>query len=177
VTAAIDVRIELEDLRASAAALAALRVELGDGGARRVESVSGWSVDEHLYHLCLATDLALRNVQSLARAKGGLITSEGGPNALALQVLSEGVYPRGESEAPRMVRPPDEVDAALLDQEVELLGQSFERVPLDRVPGAPGRIPHQHLGELCAAEWLRFARLHARHHLAIVRDVAAELGP
>ena len=46
------------------------------------------------------------------------------------------------------------------------------RAPLVRalgaaIPGLPGAIPHQALGPLSAAQWLRFARLQAEHHLAI----------
>lgn len=173
----IDPPEELEDLAAGLEDFSLLRSRLGPLAGRRAPAVSGWCLEEHLYHLCLATDLALRNVQSLVRRRGRLITSEGGPNALAVRVLTEGRYPRGESEAPRMVRPPEPVEASLLDQELALLGEAVERTRalLPQVPDAPDGIPHQDLGELSAAEWLRFARLHARHHLEIAEDVARVL--
>lgn len=169
----IDPQEELLELGRSLEALTAAYRADEPGALRRAPEVSGWSLAEHFYHLCLATDLALRNVLSLVRGKGRLITHEGGPNALAVQVLTDGCYPRGESEAPRMVRPPEPVDPALLAQELELLGQGLARTRdlLPEVSGAEGRIPHQDLGELNAAEWLRFARLHAGHHLAIARDL------
>ncbi len=174
----IDVKAELEDLEEHFSAFVTLRVGLGTGAATRADTVSAWSVPDHLYHLCLSTDFALRNVQSLVRGKGRLIVLEGEPNELAVQVLTDGTYPRGRSQAPRMVHPPEVIDEALLDQEVELLGQAFARTRaiLEEVSAAPGRIPHQHLGALSAAEWLRFSRLHVRHHLAIARDVVAALG-
>lgn len=139
----------------------------------RMPSLSGWSVAEHFYHLCLATDLALRNVQSLVRGKGRLITAEGGPNELAREVLSLGTFPRGKSHAPRMVQPPDPIDPALLLQELGLLQESVVRTRaiLGQVVAAPNRIPHQRLGNLDAGQWLRFARLHAAHHLAIISDL------
>jgi DinB family protein len=173
----IDVHEERRDLGASVRGLAALLEGLGEGKTTGVPSISAWSVAEHLYHVCLATDLALRNVASLVSGRGRHITSEGAPNDLALQVLTEGCYPRGESQAPRMVQPPSSVDLELLDQEVELLGQGLSRTDaiLEQVADAPNRIPHQHLGQLNAAQWLRFARLHARHHLAIATDVARSL--
>ncbi|MDA1263949.1 MAG: DinB family protein [Planctomycetota bacterium] len=171
---AIDVQAELDDLAAALERFTELRSQLGGRAGERRPDVSGWSLEEHLYHLCLATDLALRNVLSLSRGKGRLIMHEGEANALAIQVLTEGCYPRGESVAPRMVQPPDPIDAGLLDQEIELLGQGLERTRalLATLPGAVARIPHQHLGALSASEWLRFARLHARHHLAIASELA-----
>ena len=33
------------------------------------------------------------------------------------------------------------------------------------------KIPHQLLGPLDAPEWLRFARVHTEHHLAIVDEL------
>lgn len=162
----IDVAQEARDLRASVLAFSELPRDTRS-------ELSAWSVGEHLYHLCLATDLALRNVLSLVRGKGRLITTEGGPNELAVQVLTDGSYPRGESTAPRMVEPPSPVDPALLQQEVDLLEQGLVRVEavLDSIPSAPDRIPHQNLGELNAAEWMRFAALHAAHHLSIAQDI------
>ena len=60
-----------------------------------------------------------------------------------------------------------------MDQNRTLLAELASDVA--DVASAPGRIPHLYLGELDAGEWLRFARLHAEHHLAITRDVAAAL--
>lgn len=173
----IDVPRELADLRATLDAFVALREELGERAFERVPAVSAWSAAQHLYHLALSTDLALRNVAALARGEGARIVDSGGPNALALQVLAEGRYPRGRSEAPRMVRPGDDVDPAFLADEVRRSLEGLEGVAglAAEIPGAPKRIPHHALGELDAAEWLRFAQLHARHHLEIVRDVAAAL--
>ena len=171
----IDVDAELTSLGESLEAMhAAYRLDQ-EQALRRVPEVSGWSLAEHFYHLCLATDLALRNVHSLVRGRGRLITAEGGPNALAVQVLTDGCYPRGASEAPRMVRPPEPIDPALLRQELELLSEGLQRTRevLEKVPHASHRIPHQDLGNLTAAEWLRFASLHAAHHLAIARDLRA----
>ena len=96
------------------------------------------------------------------------------PNALACQVLVQGCYPRGESQAPRTVQPPDEVDLELLAEEYTGLGRLLETVRglAEQVASAPGAIVHLQLGALSAAHWLRFARLHGEHHLAIVRDIA-----
>ena len=173
VSTTIDPQEELLQLgRSLEAFIAAYRAD-EPAALLRVPVVSGWSLAEHFYHLCLATDLALRNVQSLVRGKGRLITHEGGANTMAEEVLARESFPRGEAEAPRIVQPPDSIDPALLSQELDLLGQALERTRelLPQVPTASGRIPHQALGPLDAAQWLRFARLHAAHHLSIARDL------
>lgn len=168
---------EVEALGATFAELAALRARLDDAVRVRADAVSAWAVDQHLYHVALSSDLALRNVRALVRGEGSRIVHEGGPNELALRVLADGTYPRGRSEAPRMVRPPDEVVPEYLTMEMDqnraMLAELASEVA--RVADAAGRIPHVYLGELDAGEWLRFARLHAEHHLAIARDIEAAL--
>ena len=83
--------------------------------------------------------------------------------------------PRGEAEAPRMVRPDDEVNPEFLAMELAQNRTTLEELRTlgVRIADAKGRIPHQALGALAAPHWLRFAALHARHHWAIVRDVLA----
>lgn len=155
----------------------ALRVERGARLHEHAPAVSGWSAAQHLYHLALATDLAFRNVKSLVADRGRLIVDDDGPTELARQVLAGGGPGRGESEAPRMVRPGEVVDPSFLEME---LGQNRAvlvelRALAPKMADAPRRIPHQDLGPLSALEWLHFARLHARHHLALVEDVLAQL--
>ena len=170
----IDTSSELAQLRATVRDLVATRRRMGESAAVRVESISLGSPEEHLYHIALATDLALRNVQSLAAGRGRLIIQEGQPNELALQVFRDGTYPRGESEAPRMVQPPTAIVAEYLTMELDALSAGLDKVEglLAQVARAPGFIPHQDLGALTAAQWLCFARLHAGHHLSIVSDIA-----
>ena len=169
----ISVEEELEGLGRALGALSELR-----GASGKSEQVSAWSGDQQLYHIALATDLALSNVMALDSGKSPRIVAEPDPIPLALEVLERGSYPRGESEAPRIVQPPDEVDAALLADEYENLGGALEKVRAlaAAIPGLPGAIPHQALGPLSAAQWLRFARLHAEHHLAIVEDIRRAVG-
>ncbi len=169
---------EIADLRACLAAGLSLRAEVGELGGRVIAQVSGWSVEQHLYHVALATDMALRNVQLLLSGRGGRrVVQQGGPNELAVLVLTEGRYPRGESETLRMVRPPDEVVGEYLSDEMERnrVVVLELQAACDGVHEAPGRVLHPMLGELNAAEWLRFARLHARHHLAILIDLQHSL--
>ncbi len=173
----IDVPEELRALSRSYASFVSLYRADTDALCVQAE-VSAWSLGQHLYHLCLSGDLALRNVLTLARGRGRRIVHGGGPNALARRVLREGCYPRGESQAPRMVQPPDPVDPALLDQEIDLFGRAIAGLGehQEAIRRATGRIPHQNLGHLSAPQWLRFAHLHAQHHLAIARDLAQGRG-
>ena len=140
-------------------------------------SVSGWSCAQHLYHVALATDLALGNAKRLVQGQSPMIVQEGGPNELAVRVLTEGGYPRGESEAPRMVQPGDDVDPGFLTDEMQRNrdGLADVRELVDSIASATGRVRHPRLGELSTAEWLRFANLHAAHHLAILSDIESTL--
>ena len=142
------------------------------------EGVSSWSTHQHLYHLALATDLSLTNVASLVRGEGMLVVQGGATDPLAEEVLSKSTFPRGEAEAPRMVRPGSEVDGQLLEQEWsrnrETLSTLKGQVPA--IEAAAEHIPHQTLGLMSAAQWLRFARLHLEHHLAIIDDISAAAG-
>jgi hypothetical protein len=151
--------------------------ELRAGGpavlGQRAPTVSAWSVEQHLYHIALATDLAFRNVRSLVSGKGALIVQEGALTPEAAVVLTSLRTERGVAEAPRMVRPDSTVDPEFLAMELANNRKTLAALAADaeRIPHAPGWIPHQILGPLAAAHWLRFATMHAAHHLAIVEDV------
>ena len=75
------------------------------------------------------------------------------------------------------MQPPDDVEDEFLANEMQLNRETLMRLSPDlaQVPDATGRIPHVFLGELNAAEWLRFARLHSEHHLAILKDIEEAL--
>jgi hypothetical protein len=135
---------------------------------------SGWSAEQHLAHVALANELVLKNLASLASTKGLLLVRGGEPHPLARELLRAGRLPRGEAQAPRMVRPPERVERALLEQWLE--DGERARAALDPTRLAPGehKIPHQLLGPLDAPEWARFAVVHTRHHLLIVRELLAE---
>ncbi|MEL6712519.1 MAG: DinB family protein, partial [Planctomycetota bacterium] len=141
----------------------------------RADSVSGWSVEQHLYHIALATDLAFRNVRSLVARKGRLIVEEGAIADEAAAVLRDRATRRGVANAPRMVTPDADVDPGFLAMELAGIRDGLEalRGSADGIRDAPHWIPHQILGPLAAPHWLRFATMHANHHLSIVDDVLA----
>lgn len=135
---------------------------------RRPE-VSGWSALEHVAHVSLANELIVRNLHSLSSNQGALVQPTGEPVAGALEILERGVIPRGLAQSPRMVRPPTRIDRALLAEWMAGAEAGFEHfaAQTELLERAPGRIPHQLLGPLTAAQWVRFARIHTLHHLAI----------
>lgn len=174
----VSVADELRRLDHLLTTLDGIREEGAEVLATRAPEVSGWSVEQHLYHTALATDLALGNVRAAATGKGMLVREEGELGDWAAEVLGRDEQPRGVTEAPRMVRPGETVDPAFLAQEqagnrrvLEELGELAEAIA-----SSTSWVPHQDLGTLRAAHWLRFAALHARHHLAIVEDVRAAAG-
>lgn len=176
----IDVNVaeELELLGGILDRFEGLRAEGPATLTRRAPSVSGWSVEQHLYHIALATDLALRNVRSLVRGRGRLIVPDGALTDAAADVLENRRTERGVAEAPRMVRPEETVDPEFLAMELRGNRDTLAAVHAEaaEIGGAAGWIPHQILGPLSASHWLRFASMHAQHHLSIIEDVLAAEG-
>lgn len=132
---------------------------------------SGWSVEQHVGHLALANELVLRNVQSLIAGKGALVSAGGSTHPMALQLLAAGSLPRGQAQAPRMVRPPDEIDRELVRQWLDDGRKALESLELARVAPGELKVPHQLLGALDGPQWLRFGAVHTRHHLVIALEL------
>ena len=169
----IDIPGEFRRLEEAFEAFEALRQEGPSICGARDPEVSGWSVEQHLFHIALATDLAFQHVRSLVAGKGRLIQAEGAIDPRAADVLQSDRTPRGAAQAPRMVTPDAEVDPEYLATELRMNREALQKLrELEvEIQAAPGWIPHQVLGPLAAKHWLRFAALHARHHWAIIRDV------
>lgn len=142
---------------------------------RVAPSVSGWNSEQHIAHVSLANELITRNLKSLVRGSGPLVLASGEPVPGALEILLSGTVPRGQAQAPRMVRPPEVVERAYLVEWLAANRQGFAEAEaqLEALERATCRIPHQVLGPLSAVQWVRFAAIHTRHHLAIARDVLA----
>lgn len=149
-------------------------LELPPERLRRVQpAISQWSALEHIAHVALATELTLRNLASLARGSGLLVVQGGEPVPGALELLAAGRIPRGLGQSPRIVRPPKEIDMALLRR--WLADGRAARAALDPAQLGPSelKIPHQTLGALDAPQWARFASVHAEHHVLIAREILA----
>jgi hypothetical protein len=161
---------ELERALVRLREIAALPPERAE--ARRPE-ISGWSALEHVAHVALANELIVRNLHGIASGAGLLVRTEGEPVPGALEILESGVIPRGRAQSPRMVRPPARIDRALLAEWMETGAAGFAKhaEQIEVLATATGRIPHQLLGPLKAPQWVRFAAIHTRHHLAIANQV------
>ncbi len=131
---------------------------------------NGWSIAQHLDHALHATSASLRAVSVLLDDRSDRILREGAPTEFGTTVLAERRIPVGAAQAPDVTRPADRPERGRLAEELarcrELLGACDGRAA--RVEGATGRLPHPVLGQFDAEEWLRFADVHLRHHLAIV---------
>ena len=140
-----------------------------------IPALSAWSPEQHLAHLALANELVARNITSLVRGSGPLVVEAGEPPAEALAILASGRIPRGRSQSPRIVRPPEAVQRAYLIE--WLAGNRREFLQhagnADAVARAHKKVPHQVLGPLTASQWVRFAAMHTGHHLEIVRELLA----
>jgi hypothetical protein len=134
-------------------------------------SCSGWSSEQHLAHVALANELVLRNLKSLAEGQGLLIVRGGEPLPGTLQVLATGRIPRGQAQAPRMVRPPARVQPELLRQWLADGRAALGALDPRTLVASELKIPHQVLGPLDAPQWARFGLVHTEHHLAIVREI------
>jgi hypothetical protein len=170
---AFEPRANLAALRSSYAEIERW-LELPRERLHRVDSsVSGWNAEQHVVHVALANELVGRNLKNLLKGSGLLVVDSGEPVDGALEILASGRIPRGQAQAPRIVRPPELVERAYLLEWLEGNRRDFaeaaERV--DELERATKRIPHQILGPLTAVLWVRFAAVHTEHHLAIAREL------
>lgn len=135
--------------------------------ARSAPEISGWRVGQHLAHISMATAYCLRNVVELMEDGGRFAVPGGALHEQARAILESGVIPGGAT-SPKEVEAPEEPDLA---HTINCLAAA--RASMTQLSGLPIastalRIPHPLLGPLDAPEWLRFARIHADHHLAIL---------
>jgi hypothetical protein len=170
--------LDLERLRALCDAIDVWIERHGADLQRSVPAISAWSPEHHLAHVALANELVIRNLKSLLRGEGPLVTHDAPPRPGALELLSAGRLPRGAAQSPRMVRPPETIRRDFLlewladdRRELEALAPALAQAQ----PGGP-TIAHQLLGPLDAAQWLRFGAVHTHHHLTIAGEVLAALG-
>lgn len=137
--------------------------------------ISKWSPAQHAYHLFIATGMMLKGIQMICQG-GSRILSEGALNDAGRLVIEQGTFPRGRGQAPEPTHPPEAPSRDDLRQAFARSRKRYEAAEavLDAIPTAQGYLQHRFLGEMTAAEWLRLARVHAEHHLIIIREIAGE---
>jgi hypothetical protein len=142
---------------------------------RSVPGISAWSVAQHLDHLARAQRGCVAAAEHILARKPGT-DLEGRPTEQGLEILRSGRIPRGMGEAPERARPaeqPDRNEIRRLLQDAQRGAAAIEARAAE-LPRATGRVSHHDLGPFSALEWLRFAEIHNRHHLAIIAELLEE---
>ncbi len=141
---------------------------------RIADDVSAWSSAQHLYHILRANGMMLKGIHLICHGHR-MTANEGALNDAGRYVLAQG-FVRGQGKAPDAVVPPDEVTRKALQDSWARSRQKYVETEafLPQIPDATGRIPHGFLGMLDGSQWLRLARLHSEHHLAIIRDIVGQ---
>lgn len=133
-------------------------------------SVSTWSIGQHLDH-------AMRAQAGIAATLDGSATIVDGPptTLLGRVLLAVGWIPRGRGRAPPYTVP-QPVDAQALQSafDAAITRHAALAAHLPDIAGDPSRSMHPVFGGLTRRQWLRFAFIHLRHHLKIVRDIAQQ---
>lgn len=142
----------------------------------RAPAVSGWTPAQHLHHLAQINGSLFDWLT--AQCDGAApMAAQGRPNVLGYVLLFVGRLPRGRAQSPRRFVPPGAVARAALVTLVRR-GRDALRALADcapRMKRLEGRQKHPHMGFLSAPQWMRFAWMHTRHHVHIVRDILAAL--
>ena len=150
--------------------------ELGERMDVVAPAVTAWSPLKHVAHVALANELVLRNIKSLVSGQGALVVQGGEPVKGALRLLETGLIERGRAQSPRMVRPPEAVDRALLREWLDDGRHELQALDPLVIRAGDLKVPHQLLGPLDAPQWVRFGVVHTRHHLAIAGEALAAQG-
>lgn len=134
------------------------------------DTVSRWSPAQQICHVGMVNTAIFARIEKLYQDEDPEIARGGGPTLAGLALLTFGRIPRGRAQAPKQVEPPPDVDRAQVRAAV---AASKRRLPWLAEKGAflntvPGRMPHPFLGNFTALQWLKFVRVHTRHHLQIV---------
>lgn len=153
----------------------------------RVESVSRWSVAEHLGHVALSDQSVLERLDRTARGEiptGSFRVRPPGekprPHGLTPAgrlVLWTGFIPRGIGRAPDPFVPDVGSVEDLRRDLSAVLGRLQGLAPhLAQLGQSIVRSRHLLFGELTAREWLRYLGVHHHHHLKIIRDIRKRAG-
>lgn len=163
------------DLRAAREVLGGVADHLQAGVETRArEAGSAWTVGQQLVHICLVASSISTARRRLTRGGGGEDGST--PETKALLRCLE--IPRGVATAPPGLTRPEpptrgEVRAAY-EKALRRWDDLVTRAA--SIAQARGTVPHPLLGPLDAQEWVRFAGVHGRHHLAIVDEILVDGG-
>ncbi len=117
-----------------------------------------WSPGEHLYHVEMVNRGVLGALRYIETGRGS--SDPVSPDAIAF--LQASVFPT--RKAPPNVQPPSDLTVEAGAQLRSTNQSRWADVDVDTVSAQTDTIPHPFLGPLGAAEWVRFALIHTRHH-------------
>jgi len=133
------------------------------GAARRVPTVSEWSVGMHVHHCCLAMIGICKSLNA-----SQLPTPPSAFSLVRSVVLFTGRIPRGRGQAPSSALPKPDLPAAEL---LALMDES-ERMLTEASQAHPGQwYKHFVFGVLDRDKTFRFIDIHNRHHWRIIQDI------
>ena len=138
--------------------------------------VSAWSPLEHVHHLALVSEACLQVAEKILLGESG--PEVRGPTWVGRFVLGTGWIPRGSARSPAPMVPPAGTGAEAALAALARAGARLEavRAMAHALPGSRARTRHFLFGGLTAAQWIRVARVHTRHHLRIIADIERARG-
>jgi hypothetical protein len=144
--------------------------------AERDARVSGWSRAEHVEHVLAANEQILGRVLRLLGGESLEAFEHAGPSAAGWIVLLSARIPRGRGSAPQSVWPTESPEPAALRRRLDAARAlvSAARGAWERAPRHALRYRHLVFGDYDAAQWIRYARIHALHHARIGRLLACD---
>lgn len=170
-----DVQADVDALRDVFSDIRTLMQNAGGDLFQTAPAISDWSPAQHLYHI-LGTNAMMLKASALL-AHGAVDGEPAGLSDAGANVLSSGIIERGVATAPEKTVPPDSISREDLEASFARSYGKFESAAEALRDGAPEDrgLPHPMWGVLTSRQWLKAARVHCRHHLAIIDDIRAEL--
>ncbi len=164
---------ELADLEAALERIDSLLASDPEDWSLQRADVSSWSVAQQVDHMLRSVARMLSAADMIRIGYDARIKPDGQASLPGRMLLRAGAIPRGRAEAPEDVLPvlaPTVEDCRARYETVLLVVAAFAP-HLDVIRTVRGTISHPLLGDFRAKDWLRFARMHTEHHLAIVDDI------
>ncbi len=131
----------------------------------RSPKISEWGVYEHIDHLLKVNDAILIKILGSERI-------DGGKNFLGSFALLSGWLPRGRGKSPPKLRG-ELASKESLHTRIEGILQQLNKLKNlpEKLADKQGVMKHIYFGVLNTAEWIKFIRIHNRHHLKIINDI------
>ncbi|MGI8906708.1 MAG: DinB family protein [Candidatus Sumerlaeaceae bacterium] len=133
---------------------------------------SQWSVQQHIEHLALAGEVMLTRIESSVGLPPEQQVTKGKLKPIGRLILTLHRIPRGKGKAPDFTLPRG-TQTELLRQRLERLKTRIDGVAsrLDDVKVSKHRTTHPVLGDFTPSQWLRFLKIHQKHHLDIIQEI------